>query len=75
MTLKEKLQPKVLQVLQEASVDYPNAIKSVFEELENESYLIDLRFGTVYAILTFIEKDYSNEEMQSMVTNPYNLFL
>jgi hypothetical protein len=74
-TLKDKLQPRVLEALQNASKEYPNAIQSILQDLENQTVLIDLRYGTVSGIISMLWDEYSTEEVISLTINPYNLFV
>ena len=74
-TLKDKLQPKVLEALQNASKEYPNAIQSILQDLENQTVLIDLRYGTVSGIISMLWGEYSSEEVINLTINPYSLFV
>jgi hypothetical protein len=74
-TLKDKLQPRVLEALQNASKEYPNAIQSILQDLENQTVLIDLRYGTVSGIISMLWGEYSSEEVINLTINPYSLFV
>ena len=55
--LYERLKPEALAILQSEGEKYPNAIKSLIQELKINRYIIDLSYGTVISMSNFLNLD------------------
>lgn len=55
--LFERLKPEALAILQQEGEKYPNAIKSLIQELKINRYIIDLSYGTVISMSNFLNLD------------------
>jgi hypothetical protein len=73
-TLFERLKPETLLKLQKASEKYPNAIKSIIQELKINRFIIDLNYGTVISLSNFLDlKDYSLTEIYNQFEENENI--
>lgn len=52
--LFERLKPEALAILQQEGEKYPNAIKSLIQELKINRHIIDLSFGTIISMSNFL---------------------
>jgi hypothetical protein len=66
--LYDRLKPEFKAKLEEQSDYYPNAIKSIYQELKITSSFIDLKYGTVFELSNFLNIGKYD------VTTIYNLF-
>jgi hypothetical protein len=58
--LYERLKPEYKAILDQQEIVYPNAIKALFEELENTHYVMDLKYGTAVSLSNFLGlRDYN----------------
>jgi hypothetical protein len=53
--LLERLKPEHKAKLKDQGKEYPHAIKAFFEELKNESFVMDITFGTAVSLSNFLE--------------------
>jgi len=44
--LLEQLKPEILKVIEESAEKYPSIVKELKQELQNQYYVSDMRYGT-----------------------------
>lgn len=73
-TLFERLKPEALAVLQSEGEKYPNAVKSLIQELKGNRYIIDLSYGTVISMSNFCNlRDYNLTEILNLFEDNENI--
>jgi len=53
-TLYERLKPEYKAELDEQAKAYPSAVASFIQELKDENFVMDLKFGTVVSLTNFL---------------------
>ena len=73
-TLYERLKPETLAILQSEADKYPNAVKSLIQELKGNRYIIDLSYGTVISMSNFLNlKNYQLTEILNLFEENENI--
>jgi len=67
-TLLDALHPQHLEVINELEITYPYTIARIKMELENTNYIIDLKFGIILELESFLKLNFKNN------AEIYNLF-
>lgn len=58
--LYTRLKPEYKAKLDEQATQYPNVMQSLFNELENTEYVMDLKYGTAVSLSNFLGlRDYN----------------
>ena len=73
-TLFERLKPEHVAKLQSEGERYPNAVKSLIQELKGNRYIIDLSYGSVISMSNFLNlKNYQLTEMLNLFEENENI--
>ena len=72
--LFERLKPEHVAKLQSEGERYPNAVKSLIQELKGNRYIIDLSYGSVISMSNFLNlKNYQLTEILNIFEENENI--
>jgi hypothetical protein len=66
-TLLERLKPELLAKMEDEGKAYPFAVKALLAELKNNTYVMDMTYGSVISMSNFLGlRDYSITEILNL---------
>lgn len=67
--LLERLDPKYMVILDKVEQEYPYSVKKIKDELASNLFYMDLTYGCVMSLITYLDLDMINMHTVSLLFN------